>query len=80
MKHLKATAEDELGTKRMDIFRAVRKFKEHNGERKIVDSKTGFGAFLDLALALYPIIIFWNLQLRLHVKIGLMVLFGFGVV
>ncbi|KAE8450523.1 hypothetical protein EG329_006254 [Mollisiaceae sp. DMI_Dod_QoI] len=39
-----------------------------------------FGAFLDLALAFYPIIIFWNLQLRLHIKVGLMALFGFGVV
>ncbi|KUJ10332.1 uncharacterized protein LY89DRAFT_723577 [Mollisia scopiformis] len=38
-----------------------------------------FGAFLDVALAIYPVIIFWNLKLRLHIKIGLMVLFGFGI-
>ncbi|KAI9730960.1 MAG: hypothetical protein M1818_008035 [Claussenomyces sp. TS43310] len=39
-----------------------------------------YGAALDLALALYPIFIFWNLQLRLHIKVGLMALFGFGIV
>lgn len=44
------------------------------------DSRQGFGAVLDVALALYPIFIFWSLKLQLHIKIGLMVLFGFGVV
>ncbi|KAG0645989.1 hypothetical protein D0Z07_7935 [Hyphodiscus hymeniophilus] len=39
-----------------------------------------FGAIMDVALALYPIFIFWSLKLQLHVKIGLMVLFGFGIV
>jgi hypothetical protein len=40
----------------------------------------GFGAFLDLAMAIYPIFIFWNPKMQLHVKVGLMTLFGFGVV
>lgn len=39
-----------------------------------------FSAILDLTLAIYPVLIFWSLQLKLNVKIGLVVLFGFGVV
>lgn len=49
-------------------------------EQSNTDYDLGFGSVLDLALALYPVIIFWNLQLQMHVKIGLMVLCGFGVV
>jgi hypothetical protein len=40
----------------------------------------GFGAFLDIAMALYPLLIFWNLKMQLHVKIGLIALFSFGIV
>lgn len=36
-------------------------------------------AFMDLALALLPITIIWNLQLDWHKKVGLSILMGFGV-
>ena len=36
-------------------------------------------AATDLILALYPITIFWNLQMRLRIKIGICVLLGLGV-
>ncbi len=39
-----------------------------------------FGAILDTALALYRAIMLWHLQVKLHVKIGLIILFGFGIV
>jgi hypothetical protein len=39
-----------------------------------------FGATLDTALALYPAIMLWHLQVQLHVKLGLVILFGFGIV
>jgi hypothetical protein len=39
-----------------------------------------FGATLDTALALYPAIMLWHLQVKLHVKLGLIILFGFGIV
>lgn len=39
-----------------------------------------FGASLDTALALYPAIMLWHLQVKLHVKLGLIILFGFGIV
>lgn len=38
-----------------------------------------FGAALDIALALYPAIMLWHLQVKLHVKLGLIILFGFGI-
>ncbi|PMD64508.1 uncharacterized protein K444DRAFT_660403 [Hyaloscypha bicolor E] len=38
-----------------------------------------FGAALDTALALYPAIMLWHLQVKLHVKLGLVILFGFGI-
>ncbi|CZR62197.1 uncharacterized protein PAC_12094 [Phialocephala subalpina] len=64
------------------FFQGSKKQNSRTGMQKaIIDNVgAGFGAFLDLTLALYPVIIFWNLQLRLHVKIGLMVPFGFGIV
>lgn len=40
---------------------------------------SGWSAFCDLALTLYPITVFWHLQMRRHVKVGLCVLMGFGV-
>lgn len=39
----------------------------------------GWLAFMDLALALLPITIIWNLQLDWHKKVGLSILMGFGV-
>lgn len=39
-----------------------------------------FGATLDTALALYPAIMLWHLQVKLHIKLGLIILFGFGIV
>jgi len=39
-----------------------------------------FGASLDTALALYPAVMLWHLQVKLHIKLGLIVLFGFGIV
>jgi len=39
----------------------------------------GWLAFIDLALALLPITIIWNLQLDWHKKAGLSILMGFGV-
>ena len=39
----------------------------------------GYGAAMDLALSIYPMVVFWSLQLKLHVKIGLCTLFGFGL-
>jgi len=38
-----------------------------------------FGALLDFILALYPVTIFWKLQLPLHRKFGLSMLFGVGI-
>ena len=38
-----------------------------------------FGATLDTALALYPAIMLWHLQVKLYVKLGLIILFGFGI-
>jgi hypothetical protein len=38
-----------------------------------------FGATLDTALALYPAIMLWHLQVKLHIKLGLITLFGFGI-
>jgi hypothetical protein len=42
-------------------------------------AKTGFGAFTDLALAIYPIAVFWTLSMPRNVKVGLSVLFSFGI-
>lgn len=39
-----------------------------------------FGASLDTALALYPAVMLWHLQVKLHIKLGLIILFGFGIV
>lgn len=39
----------------------------------------GWLAFMDLALALLPITIIWNLRLNWHKKLGLSVLMGMGV-
>ena len=55
-------------------------FKQCGSETDNANFRIGFGACLDVALALYPFLIFWSLKLQLHVKIGLMALFGFGVV
>ena len=39
-----------------------------------------FGATLDTALALYPAVMIWHLQVKRHIKVGLIILFGFGIV
>ena len=39
----------------------------------------GYLAFLNLALALLPITIIWNLQLSLKKKVGLCAVMGLGV-
>ena len=39
----------------------------------------GWLAFIDLALALLPITIMWNLQLSLEKKIGISAVMGLGV-
>ncbi|KAE8448820.1 hypothetical protein EG329_008822 [Mollisiaceae sp. DMI_Dod_QoI] len=39
-----------------------------------------FGATLDTALALYPAVMLWHLQVKFHIKLGLIILFGFGIV
>ena len=39
----------------------------------------GYLAFLDLALALLPITIMWNLQLSLRKKVGICAIMGLGV-
>ncbi|KAF2094321.1 hypothetical protein NA57DRAFT_80728 [Rhizodiscina lignyota] len=38
-----------------------------------------WSSFSDMALALYPIYICWNLNMKLHVKAGLSVLMSFGI-
>lgn len=43
-------------------------------------SCVGFGVFVDLSLALYPMVAFWNLKMRRDIKVGLAALFGCGVV
>lgn len=44
-----------------------------HGERE------AFNAATDAYLAVFPVCIFWNLNLELRTKIGLMVLLGLGV-
>ena len=39
----------------------------------------GWLAFIDLALALLPITIMWNLQLSLKKKVGISAVMGLGV-
>ena len=39
----------------------------------------GYLAFLDIALALLPVTIMWNLQLSLKKKVGLCAIMGLGV-
>jgi hypothetical protein len=41
--------------------------------------KPGWSSFCDAALALYPITVFWKLQLNFKLKIGLCVLMGVGL-
>lgn len=40
----------------------------------------GVASFVDLALAIYPIILFWDLRVKLFKKLVLSVLFAFGIV
>ena len=42
--------------------------------------RPGWSAFCDVALAVYPIIVFWHLKIQLHVKVGLSALFALGLV
>ncbi|QSZ36205.1 hypothetical protein DSL72_007331 [Monilinia vaccinii-corymbosi] len=37
-------------------------------------------SFIDLTLALFPISIFWNLQIKLSLKIYLCIIMGLGVI
>ncbi len=78
--HWTAIVMDENATSCMDSSKGVSSKTRVLHTTTIANMNSGFGAFLDLALAFYPIIIFWNLQLRLHITVGLMALFGFGVV
>jgi hypothetical protein len=43
------------------------------------DRSVGFEAIVDCALAIYPAVIFYKLNMRLPVKIGLTVLFSIGI-
>ena len=47
--------------------------------RQMLTFMVGWLAFIDLALALLPITIIWNLQLDWHKKLGLSTLMGLGV-
>ena len=47
--------------------------------RRALTITIGWLAFMDLALALLPITIIWNLRLNWHKKLGLSVLMGMGV-
>lgn len=38
-----------------------------------------FNAATDLYLAVFPTYIFWNLNMKIRAKIGLMVLLGLGI-
>ncbi|KAL8961569.1 MAG: hypothetical protein Q9193_001895 [Seirophora villosa] len=40
----------------------------------------GVSSFIDLALAIYPIILFWDLRVKLFKKLVLAILFAFGIV
>ncbi|KAI4139107.1 MAG: hypothetical protein L6R39_006464 [Caloplaca ligustica] len=40
----------------------------------------GISSFIDLALAIYPIVLFWDLRIKLLKKLVLSVLFAFGIV
>ncbi|KAL8718515.1 MAG: hypothetical protein Q9225_004364 [Loekoesia sp. 1 TL-2023] len=40
----------------------------------------GVSSFVDLALAIYPIVLFWDLQVKLAKKLVLSLLFAFGIV
>lgn len=40
---------------------------------------SGWSAFCDLILALYPVVFFWKVQLNFRVKVGLCILMGLGV-
>ena len=46
----------------------------------MLKSATVYFAFLDFALALYPITVFWTLQMSLKKKIGVCLLLSLGVV
>lgn len=53
--------------------------KVNPGKHYSVLTGLGFGAVVDCTLALYPILAFWNLKMRLHIKVGLAALFGCGL-
>jgi hypothetical protein len=43
------------------------------------DGSLGFETLVDVALAVYPAFLFYELRMRLAVKIGLMMLFSTGI-
>ncbi|RAK73263.1 uncharacterized protein BO72DRAFT_471793 [Aspergillus fijiensis CBS 313.89] len=42
-------------------------------------SQAAFNAFADLALAIFPIAVFWHVQLPLEIKIGVLAVMGAGI-
>lgn len=42
-------------------------------------TREAFNAATDAYLAVFPVYIFWSLNMKLRIKIGLMVLLGLGV-
>lgn len=54
-------------------------YSEFGGYEIYSDFIAAYSAFCDFVLALYPILILWELQMALRVKIGLCVLMALGV-
>lgn len=61
----------------MDIFRAVGWPKVR--EIMLMGNSEALNAATDAYLAIFPVYIFWNLNIELRIKLGLMVLLGLGV-
>lgn len=45
----------------------------------LIRSPEAFNAATDGYLAIFPVYVFWNLNMKLRIKLGLMVLLGLGV-
>ncbi|KAI4145465.1 MAG: hypothetical protein LQ341_002385 [Variospora aurantia] len=51
-----------------------------NYHKQAFADRLGVASFVDLALAIYPIILFWDLRVKLFKKLVLSVLFAFGII
>ena len=61
-------------------FKAVRLLVDCAENIELTMNSAGWAAASDVVLALYPVIVFWNLKISLRMKIGLCLLMAGGLV